>query len=117
LRADIQTITSVPNAVRYFGTISDLSFRTITENFIIRSDALNADAIGTEVMTMEIELKPCPFCGGEAKYESSLNVTPLQDENVAYVDYDEMYYLERTYCTECGAEIISESEMRKKKSQ
>ena len=56
------------------------------------------------------ELEPCPFCGGEAKFESSLNVTPLQDENGAYVDYDEMYYWERTYCTECGAEISSESD-------
>lgn len=56
------------------------------------------------------ELKPCPFCGGKAKYESSLNVTPLLDENGAYVDYDEMYYWERTYCTECGAEISSESD-------
>lgn len=56
------------------------------------------------------ELKPCPFCGGEAKYENSLYVKPLQDENGAYVDYDEMYYWERTYCTECGAEISSESD-------
>lgn len=60
-----------------------------------------------------IELKKCPFCGGEAKYESSLNVTPQQDENGAYVDYDEMYYWERTYCTECGAEISSESDDEK----
>lgn len=58
----------------------------------------------------EPELRNCPFCGGEAKYESSLYVKPLQDENGAYVDYDEMYYWERTYCTECGAEISSESD-------
>lgn len=58
----------------------------------------------------EPNLKECPFCGGKAKYESSLTVTSLQDENRAYVDYDEMYYWERTYCTECGAEISSESE-------
>lgn len=56
------------------------------------------------------ELKPCPFCGGEAKYESSLNVTPLQDESGAYVDYDRIDYWERVHCTECGAEIISFSE-------
>ena len=59
---------------------------------------------------VEPELRNCPFCGGKAKYESSLYVKPLQDENGAYVDYDEMYYWERTYCTECGAEISSESD-------
>lgn len=59
---------------------------------------------------MTIELKRCPFCGGKAKYESSLYVKPLQDENGAYIDYDEMYYWERVYCTECGAEISSESD-------
>lgn len=58
----------------------------------------------------ETELLPCPFCGGEAKYESDLNIVPLIDENGAYVDYDRMDYWERVYCTECGAEIVSISE-------
>lgn len=58
----------------------------------------------------EPNLRNCPFCGGKAKYESCLTVMPLLDENGAYVDYDETYYWERTYCTECGAEISSESD-------
>ena len=56
------------------------------------------------------EFKPCPFCGGEAKYESDINITPLIDENGAYVDYDRMDYWERVYCKECSAEIVSISE-------
>lgn len=40
----------------------------------------------------ETKLLPCPFCGGEAKYESDLNIVPLIDENGAYVDYDRMDY-------------------------
>ncbi len=52
-----------------------------------------------------MELKPCPFCGGKAEYETSLNVSPLIDNNGAYVDYDDMSYWERVYCKECGAEI------------
>lgn len=49
-------------------------------------------------------------CGGKAKYESTINVIPLIDENGAYVDYDRIDYWERVYCTECGAEINSISE-------
>lgn len=58
----------------------------------------------------DTELKPCPFCGGEAKYESDMNIDPLIDENGAYVDYDRIDYWERVYCIECGAEIDSISE-------
>lgn len=52
-----------------------------------------------------MKLKACPFCGGEAEYETSLNVSPLIDNNGAYVDYDDMSYWERVYCKECGVEI------------
>ena len=46
------------------------------------------------------ELKPCPFCGGEAKFESKVEVYPIQDENGAYIDADIAYY-EYTGCPAC----------------
>lgn len=47
------------------------------------------------------ELKPCPFCGGEAEYISKVLVIPILDKNGAYIDADDAYY-EETRCKECG---------------
>lgn len=41
------------------------------------------------------EMKPCPFCGGEADYD---NDTGLNDD----------YFVEWYYCTKCGARTKSE---------
>ena len=49
----------------------------------------------------EIKLEPCPFCGGEAKTESSVDVIPAYDEYGAYVDYKEIIYREQTGCPAC----------------
>ena len=38
------------------------------------------------------ELKRCPFCGGEAQTKSNILVTPIIDENGAYVDADTSYW-------------------------
>lgn len=46
------------------------------------------------------KLKPCPFCGGKAVYESEVEVIPIQDENGAYIDAD-TYYHEKTGCLSC----------------
>lgn len=46
-------------------------------------------------------LKPCPFCGGEAKYRSCINVQPIIDDVGAYVGADE-YYFEKCGCENCG---------------
>lgn len=48
----------------------------------------------------EIKLKPCPFCGGKAETKSCVNVTPIIDENGAYVDADTSYF-EWTGCPIC----------------
>ena len=48
----------------------------------------------------EIELKPCPFCGGEAEYTSEVRALPIIDDNGAYIDSD-TYYFERTGCQTC----------------
>lgn len=47
-----------------------------------------------------IELKTCPFCGGEAMYKSWIDIVPILDENGAYVDADTNYY-EKTGCQAC----------------
>lgn len=54
----------------------------------------------------EYELKPCPFCGGEAKYENSMEMNPVIDESGAYVDADFVYW-ETVYCTKCKVQIFS----------
>ena len=46
-------------------------------------------------------LKHCPFCGGEAKHESGVNVVPMYDEFGAYVDVSDCVYLEQTGCPAC----------------
>jgi len=46
-------------------------------------------------------LKPCPFCNGEAKYETHVEVEPVIDENGAYIDAD-TYYHEYVWCPNCG---------------
>ena len=53
---------------------------------------------------MNINLKPWPFCGGEAEYISKLSVVPIQDESGAYIDADDYYY-ECVRCKQCGATI------------
>ena len=53
----------------------------------------------------DVELKPCPFCGGVAEHHSILNVTPVIDENGAYIDADDEYY-EWVECTECKASTL-----------
>ena len=47
------------------------------------------------------ELKRCPFCGGEAKYESGVHITPAYDGNGAYVDIVDAIYSEQTGCPAC----------------
>lgn len=47
------------------------------------------------------ELKPCPFCGGEAKHESGVNITPAYDKNGAYIDIVDAVYNEQTGCPTC----------------
>jgi len=47
------------------------------------------------------ELKPCPFCGGDAKFESGVNIIPMYDENGAYVDIVDAVYSEQTGCPAC----------------
>jgi len=42
------------------------------------------------------DLKPCPFCGGEAEYHSYIDIQPTIDECGAYVDADV------SYCESCG---------------
>ncbi len=54
-------------------------------------------------MTDRIELKPCPFCGGKAKLNDEIIITPVIDENGAYVDADIDTPPEWVECTICGA--------------
>lgn len=55
-----------------------------------------------EVMVDEPYLERCPYCGGKAVYESSLEVVPIIDaETGAYIDA-ETYYSEFTGCNACG---------------
>lgn len=58
---------------------------------------------------IEIDLLPCPFCGGEAKYVSHLSVEPIIDDNGAYIDAD-TYYHEYVFCQNCGATIELEED-------
>lgn len=48
-----------------------------------------------------IELKPCPFCGGKAETHNEVDVNPIHDlVTGAYVDADINYY-EQTGCPAC----------------
>ena len=51
-------------------------------------------------MNDEMELLPCPFCGGKAETYEEINVEPLIDKFGAYVDAD-VSYIERTGCPKC----------------
>ena len=57
---------------------------------------------------MEVELKPCPFCGGKADIQGGSFMEPVIDENGAYVD---MEYYEgwgfEIFCNNCFV-IMSE---------
>ena len=55
------------------------------------------------------ELKACPFCGGEAKFESKVAVYPIQDENGAYIDADIVYF-ECTGCPACDIWFYSDDD-------
>lgn len=48
-----------------------------------------------------IELKPCPFCGGEAECISSLETAPIVDLNGYFIKTDKVYH-EETHCRACG---------------
>lgn len=45
-------------------------------------------------------LENCPFCGGKAETHNKVDVTPVIDQNGAYVDADTLYY-EWTGCPAC----------------
>lgn len=53
------------------------------------------------------QLKPCPFCGGEAEFHCEFHMNPVIDENGAYVDA-EPFYFEDVTCKSCGVRIISD---------
>lgn len=61
---------------------------------------------------MPNELKPCPFCGGEAKFRDSLIITPEIDENDAYVGADisddRPYWIECINCHATSGEYDTE---------
>ena len=83
--------------LRRFGTVYMVIITTL---------ALIALILGEDKAHMENEIiKPCPFCGGEAEFSNSIHVTPMIDEDGAYVDYDTEEYYESVQCKECGAMI------------
>ena len=47
-----------------------------------------------------VELKPCPFCGGKAETHDDVIVNPILDQKGAYVDADVAYF-EHTGCPKC----------------
>lgn len=51
------------------------------------------------------ELKPCPFCGGEAEYKCDMKIIPIYDADGTYIDADIGDYIESVHCVKCGAEI------------
>ena len=55
------------------------------------------------------DIKKCPFCGGDAQYESKLEVQPVMDEEGYYIDAD-TYYWERTGCPVCDIWFFSDSD-------
>lgn len=60
------------------------------------------------------ELKPCPFCKGKAKFRDSLVITPVIDENGAYVDADisddRPYWIECIVCHATSGDFNEEDE-------
>ena len=46
-------------------------------------------------------LENCPFCGGTAKHEAGVSITPMYGENGEYVDLVNCYYSEQTGCPLC----------------
>ena len=48
-------------------------------------------------------LKPCPFCGGKAVLNGGMEITPILDENGAYIDADFKEYPFYVECSICGS--------------
>lgn len=51
----------------------------------------------------ECELKPCPFCGGEAMFVGGEYIIPIYDKDGCQVDADFEYEPVYVKCKECGA--------------
>jgi len=49
------------------------------------------------------QLKPCPFCGGEAVLYHETNLIPVYDENGAYIGADIDASPAYVECMDCGA--------------
>ena len=52
------------------------------------------------------ELKPCPFCGGEAAYENRLHINPIMDESGASIGIEVEDYEEWVQCKKCGVKTL-----------
>lgn len=51
----------------------------------------------------EIKLKPCPFCGGEAKFAGGNEIIPVVNDEDIVVDAEWRYWPVRVVCKSCAA--------------